>query len=190
MSSGALSFFLVMFCQVYSTPFLLILHLFLRFLLSTFSTAHKTHPHLQSEICLSRPVFFFTLTWSFSAVCFMTQFCYLLQLKVIVHPKMKIMSFKLTAAIDLHSGFFSLHTMEVSKEDILKNVGNQVAGSQGRTGHRENRENSRWPGSQFGPLPCIFFFFFIIYYYYFILLLLFLLPTECTKVIISEFAIQ
>ncbi len=49
---------------------------------------------------------------------------------------------------------------------------------QGRTGHRENRENSRWPGSQFGPLPYIFFF------------MLLLLPAECTKVIISEFAIQ
>ncbi len=35
-----------------------------------------------------------------------------------------------------------------------------------------------------------FIYFFIIYYYYFILLLLFLLPTECTKVIISEFTIQ
>ncbi len=39
--------------------------------------------------------------------------------------------------------------------------------------------------------PAFFFFYiYIIYYYYFILLLLFLLPTECTKVIISEFAIQ
>ncbi len=35
-----------------------------------------------------------------------------------------------------------------------------------------------------------FIYFFIIYYYFYILLLLFLLPTECTKVIISEFAIQ
>ncbi len=70
---------------------------------------------------------------------------------------------------------------------VYKLVGH--ASWQGRTGHRENRENSRWPGSQFGPLPCNFIFF-IIYYYYFILLLLFLLPTECTKVIISEFAIQ
>ncbi len=48
---------------------------------------------------------------------------------------------------------------------------------QERTGHREHRENSRWPGSQFGSLP-------------YICLLLFLLPAKCTKVIISEFAIQ
>ncbi len=44
---------------------------------------------------------------------------------------------------------------------------------QGRTGHLENRENSQWPGSQSGLLPCIYLFF-IIYYSYFILLLLFL----------------
>ncbi len=52
---------------------------------------------------------------------------------------------------------------------------------QGRTGHRENRDNSRWPGSQFGPLPYILFFnFFVVVF-------------ACrmyTKVIISEFAIQ
>ncbi len=36
--------------------------------------------------------------------------------------------------------------------------------------------------------PAFFLYIYIIYYYYFILL--FLLPTECTKVIISEFAIQ
>ncbi len=61
---------------------------------------------------------------------------------------------------------------------------------QGRTGHREHRENSRWPGSKFGPLPYIYFFIIIIIYYYYFLILLFLLPAECTKVIISEFAIQ
>ncbi len=48
---------------------------------------------------------------------------------------------------------------------------------QKRTGHWEHRENSRWPGSQFGLLP-------------YVCLLLFLSPAECTKVIISEFAIQ
>lgn len=57
MLSGALSF-LVMFFQVYSTPILLILCLFLRVLLFTLSASHKTHPHLQSEICSSSPVFF------------------------------------------------------------------------------------------------------------------------------------
>ncbi len=39
--------------------------------------------------------------------------------------------------------------------------------TQGQTGHRENRDNSRWPGSQFGPLPYFFFFFFLF------------LPAEC-----------
>ncbi len=55
----------------------------------------------------------------------------------------------------------------------------------GRTG--------RIPGGLAGNLarcPAFIIIFLIIYYYYFILMLLFLLPTECTKVIISEFAIQ
>ncbi len=42
--------------------------------------------------------------------------------------------------------------------------------NQGRAGHRENRDNSRWPGSQFGPLP---------YFLLFLLLLLLFLPAEC-----------
>ncbi len=58
-----------------------------------------------------------------------------------------------------------------------------------------------WPSGEPGEFPVAWqqiwptalhlFYFFIIYYYYFILLLLlFLLPTECNKVIFSEFAIQ
>ncbi len=58
-----------------------------------------------------------------------------------------------------------------------------------------------WPSGEPGEFPVAWqpiwpaalrlFIFCIIYYYYFILLLLlFLLPTECTKVFISEFAIQ
>ncbi len=58
-----------------------------------------------------------------------------------------------------------------------------------------------WPSGEPGEFPVawqpiwpaalhFFFYIYIIYYYYFILLLLFLLPTECTKVIISEIAIQ
>ncbi len=65
------------------------------------------------------------------------------------------------------------------------------------------KSGADWPSGEPGEFPVawqpiwpaalhffffFFFFIYIIYYYFFILL--FLMPTECTKVIISEFAIQ
>lgn len=101
MSSGALSFFLVIFCQVYSAPFFfLILRLFLRFLLSTLSAAHKTHPHFQSEICSFGPVLFFDpdmiiFSCLWDCMYFVTAFCALLPITVIVHLDIWVMLEKL-----------------------------------------------------------------------------------------------
>ncbi len=52
---------------------------------------------------------------------------------------------------------FAFHQVLIIQAPIIKDRNNCI---QGRTGHRENRDNSRWPGSQFGPLPYFFFFFF------------------------------
>ncbi len=51
-----------------------------------------------------------------------------------------------------------------------------------RTGHWEHRNVSLWPGGLFGPLHCVLLLCIYLFIYF--------LPSECAKVIISDYGIR